>query len=265
MALRRPAEPLDLGQISLRQRESALLTGGSQTGKTTLADYLRDDFAVRYRTARVHIADTKPRYRAQWLPSGLSAARLYRQWDHGPVVRDSVLVSSPAEMDQAWRTGKRITVCSTEMWKPAQDLCIAHFHATSRRGRPQLVDVDETGDHFFANGTPRGSGAVVVTSRAGMERGEGGLYCTQRTKGISPHMMEHMRRLYAFAMDVADDAKRFAEFGCPIRPEDLPQAPFEFLYWYKGDPRMTKATQLRLRRTVWGPYQLQLPPGPKSR
>lgn len=247
---------IPLSQISLRERESAFLAGGTQVGKTTLSDWLGTEFLNRYRAqkGRRLISDTKPRYRAQWLANGMSAARMYKNWDHGQYVPDSVLVGSPDEMRDAFRLGHRTAIVSTKGWAEVHDECIDAFLEDSRRGRPQLVQVDETADHFHGNGMAKGSGALVVVSRAGAERGSSGLYCSQRTKGISPHLMEHMRRLYAFEMDVAGDAKRFAEFGCPITPEmleslnrDDPQHPYNFLYWTK-----------LAKRKVWGPYRLRL-------
>ena len=239
--------PVSIGDLSLRERENALLAGGTQVGKSTLSDQLRADFLWRYRSrgARVHISDTKPRYRAQWLPNGRPAKRLYRKWDHGPSVPGSVLVETPADMDLAWNLGYRVTIASSEGWEPKQDECIRHFHENARRGRPQLLVVDETKDHFHGNGMPRGAGKLVAVARAGNERGEGGLYCTQRTKGISGDLLEMMRRLYAFRLDNRSDAKRFQEFGAP--DFDLPSEEYRFMYWWKGD-----------YHHVYGPYQTTL-------
>lgn len=250
----RPARAVPLGRLSLRARENALLAGGTQVGKSTLSDELWRDFLHRYarQGARVHISDTKPRYRAQWHPTGVTARRLYKKWEHGESVAGSVLVESPADMDTAWRNGHRITICSSKRWQPKHDDCIAHFDAEARRGRPQLLVVDETKDHFYGNGTWRGTGALVDVARSGNERGEGGLYCTQRTKGISGDLLEMMRRLYAFRLDNKADAKRFQEFGAP--PMELPTVEERFVYWWKGD-----------YGRVWGPYRLELSRGARRR
>lgn len=236
-----------IGDISLRERENGLLAGGTQVGKSTLSDELRADFLWRYRRrkARAHVSDTKPRYRAAWLPSGRSAKHLYRNWDHGPEVPGSVLVETPRDMELAWGLGYSTTIASSEGWEPRQDDLVEFFHRQARRSRPQLLIVDETKDHFHGNGAARGSGALIRVARAGNERGEGGLYCTQRTKGISGELMEMMRRLYAFRLDNKGDAKAFQEFGAP--EFDLPTREYEFYYWWKGD-----------YHRVWGPYNLAL-------
>lgn len=239
-------QALPLSRITLRRRERGFLAGGTEVGKTKLSDLLGAEFMLRYRgtkktAARQHISDTKPRYRAQWLPSGLPARRLYKDWDHGPVIPGSVLVRDPDDMDTAWKLGYRTTICSSEEWEPAQDACIGHFHQTARASRPQLLRVDETLDHFHGNGIPRGRGKLVTVARAGAEKGESALYASQRTKGIGGTLMEMMNRLYAFRMDNVSDAKRFREFGAP--EFELPTDVHLFRYWWKGD-----------YQRVWGPY-----------
>jgi hypothetical protein len=223
-------------------------------GKSTLADALRDDFLTRYATLkpRALVADTKPRYRAEWLPNGLSAKRLYRKWDHGPVVRASVVAHDPDEMRQAFALGHRIVIAQVRNEDDVGLVAsmVSAFQEDSRRGRPQLVQVDETCDFYHGNGMAIGGRDVMArVARAGAERGTCGLFCSQRTRGVSASLLEHMDRLYAFRLDVASDAKRFAEFGCPIGPDELPRRPYVFKFWTKAD-----------YDRIWGPYQLQLRP-----
>lgn len=240
-----------LGLVSLRQRERGLLAGGTQVGKSTLADQLGEDFLERYRGsgARRLIADTKPRYRALYQANGMPAKKLYKRWDHGPVVADSVVTRDAGEMLDAFRMGHRTVIAQARSSRdiPAIVHMIGRFLEDSRRGRPQLLQVDETKDFFHGNGMPKGGDdAIIRVARAGAERGTSALYCTQRTKGIAPELLEFMDRLYCFNLDVASDAKRFQEFGCP--PFALPTKRYQFKYWTKAD-----------RPHIWGPYQLEVP------
>lgn len=244
---------MDLSRISLRRNERGLLVGGTNTGKSTLAEALVVDFLHRYQrdNARVLILDSKPRFRAEYLPSGRPAKRLYKKWDHGPTVPGSVRVTDPAELRLAFATENPIVIAQAETNRdiPALVACAEAFFGDSRRGQPRLLDVDETMDFFSANGAPRGTtDALTRASRAGRERGLAALYCSQRTRQIPATLMEELAKLYLFRLDYRADAKRLLEMGAP---EDIvsrmPMEKHRFVYWTKDDyPR------------VWGPYALDL-------
>jgi hypothetical protein len=245
-----PTQALALPQISLRARERGLLVGGTDTGKSTLAEALLADFFHRYPTARILILDSKPRYRAERTARGASARRRYRQWSHGPTVPGSVVVDSPAELDMAYDTDHRVAIAQGQHSRdiPALLSCARRFLETSRANRPQLLVVDETMDYFSSNGAARGGDDVLVrVARAGRERGTGALYCSQRTRGIPAQLMEEMSRCYLFRLDYKADVKRLWEMGFPqgVEPPSVARA---FKYWTKAD-----------YGRVWGPYQLDLP------
>lgn len=252
-----PAAPVPLSQISLRQRDRAFCVGGSGYGKSALADLLGADFVQRYagRDARRLILDSKPRYRAQWEVGGRSAAHRYRHWDHGRVIKNSVVVDTPNDLKLAWSTGYRTAIVQGQGARDIPRLVYAAslFLEDSRAKRPQLLHVNETLDFFHGNGAPRGSNDVLIRApRAGRERGTASLYEAQRTRGIPASIMEEMNRCYRFALDYEADAKRLGEFGMPPHappihdPEQSRE--FEFCYWTKLAPRR-----------VFGPYRLALP------
>lgn len=245
---------LDLERISLRRNERAFLAGGTEVGKSTLSDALADDFLQRYweggtkTGARELLVDSKPRYRAEHALMGPTVRKRYRHWDHGPRVPGSVVVDDPEDMQMAWDMGYRRVIAQgiSSADVPRLTAFVAAFLQSSRARRPQLLRVDETGDMFHPNGAPRGGDdAVVRAARAGRERGTACLFCSQRTKGIPPQLMEEMKRLYAFRLDFDSDAKRFQEMGAP--DFELPRRKYEFCYWYKED-----------YDNIWGPYQLGL-------
>lgn len=240
----------DLGRISLRARERGLCIGGTSTGKSTLAEALIVDFHDRYQRGLVLILDSKPRFRGAYRASGRSAAKLYRRWDHGSTVPDSVVIEEPDELDLAFRTGTRVVIAQAHSSADiAKLVAIAQrFFDKSRRGIPRLLYVDETMDFFRGNGTPIGGADTLVRcARAGRERGLACLFSSQRTRSIPAQLMEELTKLYLFRLDYRDDAKRLQEMGAP--PEMTPpDREHVFLYW-------TKAAY----RRVWGPYRLTLP------
>lgn len=248
--------PLTIAQLSLRERERGFVCGGTDSGKSTLADLLGMEFLARYqrRKARRLIADSKPRYRAEYRMNGLTAARLYKDWDHGPVVPGSMLVTDASDLAKAWTLGARTCIVQGESMADVPRLVsvVGEFLKKSKAGRPQLVQIDEVMDFYFPNGSARGGDdAILRTARAGRERGTAGLYCSQRTRQIPGQLMEEMTRAYVFQLDAVGDAKRFPEMGMP--PFEVPTQTRQFMYWWKGDHEHPLA-----RRTVWGPYHLNL-------
>lgn len=236
-------------RISLRRNDRTLLIGGTRSGKSTLGDYLGQDFTRRYsrKQARRLIADTKPRFRAEWYPNGRSAKGLYKHWSHGAFVPDSVLIRDPSELREVWKLGHRTVIVQAEYGGEIQMqvACLAEFLRQSRYERPQLAHLDEALDFFHSNGSPKFGDAPLRLARAGAERGTASLYCSQRTKGFSPALLELMNVLYAFRLDFAEDAKRFVEFGAPYF--ELPENDHEFMVWAKHD-----------RRHVYGPFRLEV-------
>lgn len=226
------------------------MVGGVDTGKSTLMDYLGNEFVRRYRPsgARRLILDSKPRYRAEHSVRGISAKRRYSNWSHGNAIPGSIVVDDPADLGLAWDNGAETVIVQGESSKDIPRLVDAagEFLRSSRANRPQLLQVDETLDFFHSNGAPRGSDdAIIRAPRAGRERGTACLYGAQRTKGMPPTVMEEMTRLYCLRIDYKADAKRLQEMGAP--PFVLPTEPRQFMYWYKGNYSRT-----------YGPYTLTL-------
>lgn len=243
---------ISLESISLRKQERGLIVGGVDSGKSTLAGLLCQDFVHRYTAAgaRLLILDSKPRFRAEWTVQGVAAAPRYRKWSHGPVLAGSCVVDNPGDLEFAFKR-HRIVIVQSMSGRELPRLAKAAklFLDESRASRPQLVYVDETLDFFHKNGSPKGGDdIIIVLARAGRERGTAALYGSQRTYGLDAVLLGEMSRMYALRLDSRKDAGRLQEFGAP--PFAMPLEPHEFMYWWKGD-----------YRRVWGPYKLQLPRG----
>jgi len=234
----------------MRERERALLLGGTGTGKTTLEEMLISDFYNRYLSSRILILDSKPRFRAEFLTNGVTAKRLFRHWKPGPTIPGSVLIRRASQLSDAWRLGARIVVAQCELQEERKYLveCAEEFFKSARHSRPQLLCVDETADFFHMNGSPisGSSDALIRVSRAGRERGTAGLYCTQRAKSIPTSIIEEMTLLYLFLLDSKRDLDRCIEMGAPewIEP---PENKLEFKLWSKHE-----------RKKVYGPYRVAL-------
>ena len=249
--------PLDLSQLSLRSlpgrgADRAYVVGGSGSGKSELADQLGFDWDRRYwnKKGKRLILDRKPRYKAQWNINGTKATRRYKNWDHGPLVYGSVLVEEPRDLEMAWKLGYHVAVCQGDSDSdiPRMLAVAEEYHKRARASQPQLLQVDECLLFFGPTGQPKGGNDILKTYViAGRERGVASIFCSQRTKGLPPSIMEELNRLYLFRLDYKDDFKRLQEMGAPVEMEDVPTEEHEFMYW-------TKASY----RDLWGPYKLDL-------
>lgn len=243
---------LDLNRITLRQRERGYIVGGVGTGKSTLLEALVVDFHIRYPNGRILILDSKPRFKPEFEADGWRTRRRYKTWDHGAYIPQSVLVLDPEDMQTAWDTGCRIAVAQAPTYSdlPKVVACCDIFFDQSRASRPQLLVVDETSDFFRTNTARVGaSDSILRTARAGRERGLGGLFGSQRTKGVPPQLLEEMNKLYLFRVDYVSDVQRLTEMGVPSNVlREMPKVKHVFRYW-------TKDHYDRL----WGPYKLSLP------
>lgn len=246
-----PAQtPVPLSAIELLHKERFLAVGGTDSGKSTLLDILGAAYLNRYahRGARRLILDSKPRYRAQYTVQHAPAARRYRSWGHGPIIPDSVVVDDVNDLDLAWKTGARTVIVQCESRRELPRLLAAAdaFLKSSRATRPQVLQVDETGDFYHSNGSPRGGDDVLErAARAGRERGTACLFGNQRTKGMAEPIMSQITKIACFRLDAAGDTKRLNEMGMPKFV--MPTEPQVFRYWTK-----TAYTK------VFGPYRLTL-------
>lgn len=243
------SQPIDFGEISLRERERGLLLGGTGSGKTTLEEMLIADFSNRYAPSRILILDSKPRFRAEFFTNGASAKRVFKHWKPSETLPGSVLIREASQLDDAWRLGARIVIAQCERQDERYRLVEAaeKFYNEARHSRPQLLCVDETADFFHMNGAPiGGSDALVRIARSGRERGTAAFYCSQRAKSIPSSIIEELTQLYLFVLDGRADLKRCIEMGAPewIEPPDNLH---EFMLWTKRD-----------RRNIYGPFQVAL-------
>lgn len=238
-----------LSQISLRCTEGegdrGIIAGGTRAGKSALAGgakhipwslSLLADFATRYPSGRILIADTKPRFRAEWTADGLSASRLYKKWSYGPSIPGSIYVppGDTLALDRAWRRG-RIAICQgTDEDARKIAYVMRAFTDTGTGKRPILLYVDEAMDFYGPTGLPKpGSGNPILQGmRAGGERAVSVLIATQRAKFISSQLWELLERLYLFRLEMEGDMKRIREMGVPLWLEP-PEENHVFRYWTK--------------------------------
>lgn len=216
-----------------------LLVGQTRSGKTTLKDQLRTVWLKKFwkSNARCLIVDSKPRYRAQWTPQGLSAARFYRKWkrDETAYVPGSVRIPLDghykASMDLAWRMGARVCIVQGphDDWLALLDCLRMFYEAYSAKKGPRLVDIDEEADFFEVR---KIGGIIWQILRSGGELDVGVLAGSQRPVYIPKAALTESDRLYVFYLDNEDDTKTLIR-NAGYRPGKVPERPHEFIYYDK--------------------------------
>lgn len=242
-----------LDQIAVHRSERGLVLGGTGTGKSTLVEYLMQHFLAEFPRGRVLVLDSKPRFRAEWLPDGTSAERRYKRWGHGEITKGSMAVSiygNPRDaLNTAWMMKTRIAIAQTDNMAERLHLLRildAFFKQAHAKRRQQLVVVDETLDFFHGNGSPLGGNdAILRVARAGRELGVSGLFGSQRAKGIPIQLRSELSQAYIFRLDHGTDVRELWEFGYP-RDAQLPTEKFQFSFWHKENQRVPELCYLNL-------------------
>jgi hypothetical protein len=200
---------------------------------------------------RLIIVDSKPRFKAERLPGGLSAKPRYKGWTLGEQVAGSVSITSEREWEMARRA--RIRVVQNRIDEPPNRdflawTAVETFRAAPKEKDPVLVYVDEAMDHFRSSSpVSREYGWVwEALARNGRELGIAAMFATQRPKRISLSILEEIDYLFVFALRDTLDRKRLYEVGLP-RNFIFPDQKHTFTYWRAAEP--TKC---------YGPYQLAL-------
>lgn len=237
----------DFSEIALRQTKQGaqrgLVTGGSGSGKSTLSEYMITDFVETYKKGRVVIADSKPRFRAEYELTGLKAKKRYARWDHGAYIPGSVvgdLTQSDGGLDAAWRMGARVVILQTNRTSELGGILrgLNAFFEQARASRPQLMVIDEMADFFGNNGQPVPGlpvdyrDVILRTARAGRELGLGLLASMQRPVGVPKAVVQELTKLYLFRLDNVDDMRTLWDLGIPTDIEP-PLYDHEFRYWQR--------------------------------
>lgn len=234
-----------LDTIALPPKARGVLLGMTGTGKSTLEEKLIAQWIVTHKAkARVLILDSKPRFRAQWTYQGTPARRLYRKWEHGASLPDSVLLpllhpsTTQAELNGVWQRGHHIAIAQgngdiTEL-DALQWAADRFFHSANAKYK-QLVVVDELADYFGSSGAIRRGNAIMRCVRSGREKGVAVLGASQRPKGIPKALLTEMTSLYLFDLAFAEDVAHVREMGLP---EDvrIPSAPHAFYFFSRANP-----------------------------
>lgn len=236
--------------------DRVIILGATGTGKSTLAEQLIQQALRGYRQLRVLILDSKPRFRGEYETSGFNAGFRYRRQAHGTAALPGSIalsVKDPAgDLANAWRFGGRVAIAQAP--RGADDVeqlyrlleTASRFFDQARADRPQLLYVDEVMDFFYMNGSPIGKDMTIIqTVRAGRELGIGGMFATQRPRGIPAQLLQESNALALFWLRNVEDVERLDDFSLPHGAELMPRTNNKSFYYFDHE-RPARAGTYRL-------------------
>lgn len=247
-----------LSQIGLHWKKGwtdrGLALGGTGVGKSTVCEELIDTAMNDHAKLQVLILDTKPRFRAQWELNGTSAAKRYKNWDHGAPIANSYAINLDDPtfgFANAWKLGARITIAQSDNAADFGRILEAAevFYAGARASVPRLIYADEVMDFFTMQGRAVGNNWVLLKSaRAGRERGLGCLYASQRAKGIPLQLVQELSQLYLFMLDNVYDIEQLVKVGGVPADivEYIPEDPYDFYYWNRYNKGFNGTYRLKM-------------------
>lgn len=245
-----PSTQPTLERVALPTNGRGVLAGMTESGKSTLAEALIAQFLRQHgRSAQVLILDSKPRFRAEWEVSGLSAAHRYRKWGYGQPFPDSVVLplnDPSAEMKAAWRMKHRVVIAQGDLATLDWLLYAAdrfYHDATNRTKR--LLYVDEVADYFGGTGLTTRGNPILKVYRSGREKGVAALAASQRPKGIPKSLLTETTCLYLFRLPFEADLEHLREMGLP---EELDSPRAEHAFWFYNRKAPDRAGVYRLAR-----------------
>lgn len=236
--------PVHLQNLLPQPGERVATFGRSRSGKSSLMDWEVREIQATRPTAMQVIVDTKPRFRAEKIRGPVTfrnrrdASKLYKSWQKGPVVPNSVVV--PLWDDHPFRglwnknNPSEIAIMQSgdaSDWKRMLQLLTA-FCAAHIRDRERRIVVDETLDFYNRNtwGIDSRNDVFYRTARAGGERNIGIELGAHRVHGLPPLILNMLSRVNLFHL--ADDGDLIhLRKSVGIKDAESPTGDFVFRQW----------------------------------
>lgn len=246
---------LSMKDMRIQPSTRGLLLGLTETGKSTGARILIDDWRNRPERTFTLIADTKPRFRAERELDGrpTSMSGRYRHDDWGDeVIPGSIVIplNDPAsEIRMAKQLRCNCVIAQIPKRNVANIMKVSHAieaaYDTRRRGEFLLVYCDEL-NNFFRNMPRAAADPIVQLITSGAERHSAFLGAAQRPSWISIEAMESMTYLMWFKSTYAEDIKKLRSMDIPSNAK--PADEYYQFYFFNRKTRRHGMAQFTVRK-----------------
>lgn len=232
--------------IRMNPGERGTILGKTQTGKSTLAMPLIEDWRVRFPKSFTLIADTKPNFRATHELDGRTTRQSRRyakdDWGEDAVIPNSVVLplkDPKAEIRMAMQLKFNCAIAQIRERNrytimPVSD-AIRHAYELRPKGRPLLIYVDEL-NNFFRDAPQSARWPIITAITSGATRHVSVLVGAQRPRNISVEAVESLTKLYWFYFPNKDDINHLKEMGVP--PTAHPALNYYEFYFYDSNRRL---------------------------
>lgn len=223
--------------------ERHVIYGGTRTGKSSYMDWSIRHIQRTRPDAMILVADTKPRFRAEFqtgmgparFATRKSAEKLYEGWQKGPVLPNSVVVdmNSTHPFRGLWNLKKHpgeVAIMQSDEPKDWRTMLELMKHFTSRHvKRERLIVVDEGMDFYQRNslGIDPRNDVILRAARAGGERNIGLMFGAHRPYGIPPLLNTLSSRVTLFHLRFLRDMQYLQGMGIP-EDEEPPDGDYIF-------------------------------------
>lgn len=239
-----PRRTVPLEALAVPRDGRGMLVGTTGCGKSTCAEWLIERWRREHgRKARILIVDSKPRFRADRRLDGWSAARKYRKWRRGEVVKGSILLQlrHQRELEQVWREhGSSVAIAQgTTADIPSFRWIISRYFDMADDRNANLLYVDEVADFYGVTGVAPPGDPILQVARSGREKGVALLAATQRPKGVPISLFTELSQLYYWGTPFSQDWERLREMGLGEEINRAPLHDHAFYFTSHSRPDMT--------------------------
>jgi hypothetical protein len=237
--------PYSMADIQMNPGERGTILGKTQTGKSTLAMALIQNWRDRYPKSFVLIADTKPNFRGTHEIDGRTTKQSRRysrdDWGDNAVIPDSVVLplkNPRGEIRMAMQLRYNCAIAQIRERNrytimPVSDAIRAAYELRPK-GKPLLLFIDE-GNNFFRDAPQAARWPIITAITSGATRHVAVLFGAQRPRNISVEAVESLTKIYWFHFPVSDDVKHLKSMGVP--PTAHPAQNYYEFYFYDNQTR----------------------------